>query len=128
MPVNAGWGIRAVFSANTEYGKDVAYAADLRDRPARHGRSPDSPRILPGASVVLGGTPAEAEEKPRWVRGEQINGPRAIAFLEQYWGTDLSAYDLAGPLPDIEPNEDELDPSRATIAIAHRSLPLPSGS
>ncbi|MFE4724205.1 LLM class flavin-dependent oxidoreductase, partial [Streptomyces sp. NPDC056728] len=31
-----------VFSANTEYGKAVTYAADLRDRLARHGRSPDS--------------------------------------------------------------------------------------
>ncbi|MFF4835428.1 NtaA/DmoA family FMN-dependent monooxygenase [Streptomyces sp. NPDC001315] len=110
-----------VFSANTEYGKAVAYAADLRDRLARHGRSPDSLRILPGASVVLGDTPAEAEEKARWVRGEQINGPRALAFLEQYWGTDLSAYDPDGPLPDIEPSEDELDPSRGTIAIAHRT-------
>ncbi|MFF3504513.1 NtaA/DmoA family FMN-dependent monooxygenase [Streptomyces sp. NPDC003247] len=110
-----------VFSANTEYGKAVAYAADLRDRLARHGRSPDSLRILPGTSVVLGDTPAEAEEKARWVRGEQINGPRAIAFLEQYWGADLSAYDPDGPLPDIEPSEEELDPSRGTIAIEHRT-------
>ncbi|MFD0033194.1 LLM class flavin-dependent oxidoreductase [Streptomyces sp. NPDC055059] len=110
-----------VFSANTEYGKAVTYAADLRDRLARHGRSPDSLRILPGASVVLGDTPAEVEEKARWVRGEQINGPRAIAFLEQYWGTDLSAYDPDGPLPDIEPSEEELDPSRGTISIAHRT-------
>uniref|UniRef100_UPI003D816443 LLM class flavin-dependent oxidoreductase n=1 Tax=Streptomyces sp. JAC128 TaxID=3418412 RepID=UPI003D816443 len=53
-----------VFSANTEYGKAVAYAADLRERLARHGRSPDSLRILPGASVVLGDTTADAEEKP----------------------------------------------------------------
>uniref|UniRef100_A0AAU3GKT2 NtaA/DmoA family FMN-dependent monooxygenase n=1 Tax=Streptomyces sp. NBC_01401 TaxID=2903854 RepID=A0AAU3GKT2_9ACTN len=110
-----------VFSANTEYGKAVAYAADLRERLARHGRTPDSLRILPGASVVLGDTAAEAEEKARWVRGEQVNGPRAIAFLEQYWGTDLSAYDPDGPLPDIEPSEGELDPSRGTISIERRS-------
>ncbi|MET9480628.1 NtaA/DmoA family FMN-dependent monooxygenase [Streptomyces sp. NPDC006638] len=110
-----------VFSANTEYGKAVAYAADLRERLARHGRTPDSLRILPGASVILGDTPAEAEEKARWVRREQVNGPRAIAFLEQYWGTDLSAYDPDGPLPGIEPSEDELDPSRGTIALSHRS-------
>lgn len=110
-----------VFSANAEYGKAVAYAADLRERLARHGRTPDSLRILPGASLILGDTPAEAEEKARWVRREQVNGPRAIAFLEQYWGTDLSAYDPDGPLPDIEPGEDELDPSRGTIAISHRS-------
>ncbi|CAM5313255.1 NtaA/DmoA family FMN-dependent monooxygenase [Streptomyces atroolivaceus] len=110
-----------VFSANTEYGKAVAYAADLRDRLSRHGRTPDSLRILPGASVVLGDTAAEAEEKARWVRGEQVNGVRAIAFLEQYWGADLSAYDPDGPLPDIEPSEQELDPSRGTISIELRS-------
>jgi len=110
-----------VFSANTEYGKAVAYAADLRDRLARHGRTPDSLRILPGASVVLGDTEADAQEKARWARGEQVNGPRAIAFLEQYWGTDLSAYDPDGPLPDIEPSEGELDPSRGTISVERRS-------
>lgn len=42
-------------------------------------------------------------------------------FLEQYWGTDLSAYDPDGPLPGIEPGEGELDPSRGTISIAHRT-------
>ncbi|MFF1922320.1 NtaA/DmoA family FMN-dependent monooxygenase [Streptomyces sp. NPDC058221] len=110
-----------VFSANTEYGKAVAYAADLRDRLARHGRTPDSLRILPGANVVLGDTAADAKEKARWVRGEQINGVRAIAFLEQYWGTDLSAYDPDGPLPGIEPSEGELDPSRGTISIDRRT-------
>lgn len=110
-----------VFSANTEYGKAVAYAADLRDRLARNGRTPDSLRILPGASLVLGDTAAEAAEKARWVRGEQVNGPRSIAFLEQYWGTDLSGYDPEGPLPDVEPTEDELDPSRGTISIERRS-------
>ncbi|MEU1086269.1 NtaA/DmoA family FMN-dependent monooxygenase [Streptomyces sp. NPDC005576] len=110
-----------VFSANTEFGKATAYAADLRDRLARHGRTPDSLRILPGASVVIGDTPAEAEEKARWVRGEQINGPRALAFLEQYWGTDLSGYDPDGPLPDIEPGEQELDPSRGTLAVDQRT-------
>jgi alkanesulfonate monooxygenase SsuD/methylene tetrahydromethanopterin reductase-like flavin-dependent oxidoreductase (luciferase family) len=78
-------------------------------------------RILPGASVVVGDTPEEAEEKARWVRSEQVNGPRAIAYLEQYWGTDLSAYDPDGPLPDIDPSPDELDPSRGTIAIERRT-------
>ena len=110
-----------VFSANTQYDKAVVYAADLRARLARYGRTPDSLRILPGASLVLGDTAAEAEEKARWVRGEQVSGPRAIAFLEQYWGTDLSGYDPDGPLPDIEPSEDELDPSRGTLMIDHRS-------
>jgi alkanesulfonate monooxygenase SsuD/methylene tetrahydromethanopterin reductase-like flavin-dependent oxidoreductase (luciferase family) len=110
-----------VFSANTEYNKAVAYAADLRARLARHGRTPDSVRILPGASVIIGDTADDAREKARWVRDQQVTGPRAIAFLEQYWGTDLSAYDPEGPLPDIEPSEGELDPSRGTLSVEHRS-------
>jgi FMN-dependent oxidoreductase (nitrilotriacetate monooxygenase family) len=110
-----------VFSANSAYDQAVAYAADLRSRLARHGRRADSLRILPGASVVLGATPGEAEEKARWVRSEQMSGPRAIAYFEQYWGTDLSGYDPDGGLPDIEPSEEELDPSRGTIPIERRT-------
>lgn len=109
-----------VFSANTAYDKAVAYAVDLRARLARHGRSPDSLRILPGASVVLGDTAADAEERARWVRDEQVSGPRALAFFEQYWGTDLSGYDPDGPLPDIEPSDEELDPSRGTLMPERR--------
>jgi alkanesulfonate monooxygenase SsuD/methylene tetrahydromethanopterin reductase-like flavin-dependent oxidoreductase (luciferase family) len=110
-----------VFSANTDYDKAVAYAADLRGRLARHGRSADSLRILPGASVVLGDTLEEARERARWITREQTTGPRAIAFLEQYWGKDLSGYDPDGPLPDIDPADGELDPSRGTIPIELRT-------
>ncbi|MCO8273218.1 LLM class flavin-dependent oxidoreductase [Actinoplanes sp. TRM 88003] len=110
-----------VFSANTDYDKAVAYAADLRARLAGYGRSPDSVRILPGAMVVLGDTPAAAADKAEWIRREQTTGSRAIAFLEQYWGKDLSGYDPDGPLPDIEPAEGELDPSRGTIPIEFRT-------
>ncbi|WP_328912099.1 MULTISPECIES: NtaA/DmoA family FMN-dependent monooxygenase [unclassified Streptomyces] len=110
-----------VFSANTSYEKAVAYALDLRARLATYGRDVDSVRILPGASVVLGDTPQEAEEKARYLRNERVSAPRAIAFFEQFWGTDLSAYDPDGPLPDIEPSEEELDPSRGTLAIELRT-------
>lgn len=110
-----------VFSAHTGFEEAAAYATDLRGRLARHGRPAGSLRILPGASVILGDTPEDAADKARWVREEQVTGPRALAFLEQYWGVDLSAYDPDGPLPDIEPSDAELDPSRGTISIDRRS-------
>ncbi|NJP47979.1 LLM class flavin-dependent oxidoreductase [Actinacidiphila epipremni] len=110
-----------VFSANTDYEKALAYATDLRSRLARYGRPADAVRILPGAMVVVGDTAEDAEDKARWLREEQVSPPRAIAFLEQYWGTDLSAWDPDGPLPDIEPSEAELDPSRGTIPIEERT-------
>jgi alkanesulfonate monooxygenase SsuD/methylene tetrahydromethanopterin reductase-like flavin-dependent oxidoreductase (luciferase family) len=110
-----------VFSANTAYDKAVAYAEDLRARLARHGRPADAVRILPGATVVLGDTPADAAERAEDIRRRQITPQRALAFLEQYWGQDLSACDPHGPLPDVEPTEGELDPSRGTISIEDRT-------
>ncbi|MFC4068413.1 LLM class flavin-dependent oxidoreductase [Actinoplanes subglobosus] len=110
-----------VFSANTAFDKAVAYADDLTRRLARYGRDRESLRILPGAQVVLGDTTAEARDKADWILREQITGPRAISFLEQYWGKDLSGYDPDGPLPDIEPADGELDPSRGTLSIEHRT-------
>lgn len=110
-----------VFSANTDFDKAVTYAKDLRTRLARHGRTADELRILPGASVILGATEQEATDKAQWVHEQQVTGPRALAFFEQYWGTDLSAYDPDGPLPDIDPVEGELDPSRGTLPIERRT-------
>jgi FMN-dependent oxidoreductase (nitrilotriacetate monooxygenase family) len=110
-----------VFSANGPYEKAVAYARDLRQRLAAHGRGPNAVRILPGATVILGDTQKEAEDLARWVREQQLSPPRAIAFFEQYWGHDLSGYDPHGPLPEIEPTADELDPSRGTISIENRT-------
>ncbi len=110
-----------VFSANAEFDAAVTYARDLRTRLTAYGRTPDSLRILPGVTLVLGDTDAEAEEKGRWLHANTYNPQRSIAFLEHYWGKDLSAYDPDGPLPDIEPVEDELDPSRGTLAIASRT-------
>ncbi|MCW2603144.1 MAG: F420-dependent methylene-tetrahydromethanopterin reductase [Pseudonocardiales bacterium] len=110
-----------VFSANGPFEKAVVYARDLRQRLAAHGRGPNSVRILPGASVILGDTEQDAKDKAEWVRDLQLSGPRAIAFFEQYWGSDLSAYDPDGPLPAIEPVQGELDPSRGTISIADRT-------
>ena len=65
--------------------------------------------------------PPRREERARWITREQTTGPRAIAFLEQYWGKDLSGYDPDGPLPDIDPADGELDPSRGTIPIELRT-------
>jgi alkanesulfonate monooxygenase SsuD/methylene tetrahydromethanopterin reductase-like flavin-dependent oxidoreductase (luciferase family) len=70
---------------------------------------------------VLGDTEDEARERARWIRREQNTGPRAIAFLEQYWGRDLSGYDPDGPLPDVDPTPDEVGPSRGTVPIELRT-------
>src|SRR5690606_16684202 len=59
---------------------------------------------MPSATYVLGDTDEEAAEKAAAIRRQQVGPQTAIAFLEQVWGRDMSAYDPEGPLPDVEPD------------------------
>lgn len=61
---------------------------------------------MPAAAFVLGDTDAEAAERAREIRYQQVRPATAIQFLEQVWSRDLSAYDIDGPLPDIDPDPD----------------------
>lgn len=83
-----------------------AFYADVKRRLARYGRSPDDLKIMPGVTVVLGDTAAEARERAEEIRRQQVSPQTAILTLEQVWGVDLSAYDPDGPLPDIDPVPD----------------------
>jgi FMN-dependent oxidoreductase (nitrilotriacetate monooxygenase family) len=88
-----------VFSAHATYDDGRAFYDDVKGRLAAYGRDRDSLKILPAVTVTLGATPAEAEERARHIRRQQVSGPTAIAFLEQVWGRDLEAYDPDGRLP-----------------------------
>jgi len=93
-----------VFSLHTEFEDARRFSEDLRDRLQRAGRSQDDVLILPGATFVLGDSTAEAEERGRAIRRAQVSPATAIAFLEQVWNRDLSAYDVDGPLPGVDPD------------------------
>ncbi|MER6211444.1 NtaA/DmoA family FMN-dependent monooxygenase [Streptomyces sp. NBC_00252] len=83
-----------------------AFYADVKGRLAKYGRDPDDLRIMPGVSVVLGDTAAEAQERAAEIRRQQVSPQNAILALEQLWGTDLSSYDPDGPFPDFDPVPD----------------------
>ncbi|MFJ6515243.1 NtaA/DmoA family FMN-dependent monooxygenase [Streptomyces sp. NPDC091406] len=87
-----------------EAGRD--FYADVKGRLAAYGREPDSLKIMPGVTVVVGDNDAEAQEKAAEIRRQQVSPQNAILAAEQIWGTDLSAYDPDGPLPDIDPVTD----------------------
>lgn len=89
-----------------------AFYRDVKKLLAGYGRSPNSLKILPGATFVLGDTQEDAEEKLREIRLQQVSPKSAITFLEQVWNRDLSAYDPDGPLPELEPD------------VAHEQLAL----
>jgi alkanesulfonate monooxygenase SsuD/methylene tetrahydromethanopterin reductase-like flavin-dependent oxidoreductase (luciferase family) len=67
------------------------------------GRPRDSLKILPAATFILGDTHAEALERSREISRLQVSPQTAISFLEQVWNTDLSGYDVEGPLPSTDP-------------------------
>ncbi|MDQ0983657.1 FMN-dependent oxidoreductase (nitrilotriacetate monooxygenase family) [Streptomyces sp. V2I9] len=83
-----------------------AFYADVKSRLAAYGRQPDDLRIMPGVTVVTGDTDAEAQELAYEIRRRQVSPQNAILAAEQVWGTDLSAYDPEGPLPDFDPVPD----------------------
>jgi FMN-dependent oxidoreductase (nitrilotriacetate monooxygenase family) len=96
----------AMFTLHSTLEAGQRYYADVKGRAASHGRNPNRVKVFPAATFVLGDTPAEAADKARHIRYQQVSGPTAIAMLEQVWQRDLSDYDPDGPLPDVEPCDD----------------------
>ena len=52
---------------------------------------------------MLGDTDAEAAELAREVRRAQVSPQTALMFIEQLWNTELSGFDVDGPLPAFDP-------------------------
>lgn len=86
----------------------LAFAADIRARVVAAGRPEDDVKIFPGTAVVVGDTPAEAEEKARWVARQQVTPATALHVVGTIWAEDLSGYDPDGPLPAHDPVVAEL--------------------
>ncbi|MFE3742107.1 NtaA/DmoA family FMN-dependent monooxygenase [Streptomyces sp. NPDC059134] len=100
----------------TEEAGRASYA-DLKARLAAYGRKPDDLKIMPGVTVVLGDTDAEAREHAAEIRAQQVSPQHALLALEQVWGRDLSGYDPDGPLPGIDPDPDS-SPVQGRVRVA----------
>jgi FMN-dependent oxidoreductase (nitrilotriacetate monooxygenase family) len=107
----------AIFSRHSTLDAGRAFYADVKGRLARYGRSADELLILPAATFVLADTDAEAADLAHEVRLQQVSGATAIAFLEQLWNRDLSGYDPAGPLPDVDPVPGENTTARGRASV-----------
>ncbi|MBU6531661.1 NtaA/DmoA family FMN-dependent monooxygenase [Streptomyces sp. NPDC057245] len=94
----------AIFSRHATLEEGRAFHRDVKRRLAKYGRGPDELLILPAATFVLGDTDADAQERAREVRRQQVSGATALKHLEFVWNRDLSSYDPEGPLPDIDPD------------------------
>lgn len=111
-----------VFSMHSSFDAGQAFYADVKSRLAAQGRRPQDLLILPAVTAVVGATEAEAHERARHIRRQQVSGPTAIAFLEQVWGRDLEAYDPDGPLPDVDPDVENASITRGRVRHAKDPL------
>jgi FMN-dependent oxidoreductase (nitrilotriacetate monooxygenase family) len=93
----------AIFSRHSTLAAGQAFYADVKGRLATFGRRREELLILPAATFILGDTDAEAAELAHRVRRAQVSPQTAVKFLEQLWNTDLSDFDVDGPLPDFDP-------------------------
>ncbi|MEU4928833.1 NtaA/DmoA family FMN-dependent monooxygenase [Streptomyces yokosukanensis] len=86
----------------------LRYARAQR-RLAAYGRAPEGLRIMPGVTVALGDTAAEAQERAAGIRRQRVTPRYALYVLERLWGVDLSGHDPDGPLPAIAPRGRDAD-------------------
>lgn len=92
-----------IFSAHPAYEPALDFRRDIVARTVKAGRGPNDVQIMPASEFILAATAQEAVDKKAWVRSLQIGPQQAIAYLEQFWGRELSEYDPDGPLPEIDP-------------------------
>lgn len=106
-----------VFAASPDTASGVELRRDLRARAVRHGRAADDIRVLPGLSLYLAGTAAQARELYQETRGTQERA-RALETASEALGIDLHA------MPDDQPiTADQLPPAdRPVRSRTHANL------
>ncbi|TVY32300.1 Nitrilotriacetate monooxygenase component A, partial [Lachnellula subtilissima] len=88
--------------------------ADIKGRVTAAGRDPNHLKILPAALIIVGDTVEDAKAK-RLVLDSRVHYDSAIASLSIALGTDASAFDPDGPLPDDIPETNASKTSQAGV-------------
>jgi FMN-dependent oxidoreductase (nitrilotriacetate monooxygenase family) len=92
-----------VFTAHHVIDTARTFYADVKGRMTLCGRSHDDLKILPGLSVIVAPTRAEADEKLRSLQ-ELLHPELGVALLSARIGFDLTGYPLDEPLPPLPEN------------------------
>ncbi|WP_437882306.1 LLM class flavin-dependent oxidoreductase [Pseudomonas sp. LRF_L74] len=90
-----------VFTAQPDLQGACLFYQDIKARAARHGRSAQSLKVMPGILPIVGRTRAEAEAQHALL--QSLVDPRVgLSLLADVGGgSDLSQLPLDGPLPDL---------------------------
>jgi len=89
-----------VFSVVQDRAEAQEQYAALKALVARAGRRPADVTLLPGVMPVVGRTDREAFEKLALLQSF-VSSTNALALLSDRLGTDMRAYELDGPIPDL---------------------------
>ncbi|MDR6174896.1 FMN-dependent oxidoreductase (nitrilotriacetate monooxygenase family) [Nocardioides zeae] len=90
-----------IFCSHESIESAIEFYADVKRRALEHGRDPEAVRILPAVSPVVGTDRADAQARHRAF--EQLVDPVAgLSRLAYHINTDLTRYDLDGPLPELD--------------------------
>lgn len=108
-----------IFGASQSIEIAQAFYADVKARLARYGRLPSDLKILPGLSVTVAPTEAEAQAKFDELQ-ELIHPDHGLAFLSRRIGHDLTAMDPDMPMPDLSAVDDVGTRSGQMLDLAKR--------
>jgi FMN-dependent oxidoreductase (nitrilotriacetate monooxygenase family) len=92
----------AIFSPHLNYESAKAYYDDTKGCMAHYNRNPDHLKILPGISIFVKPTEAEAREDYAYIQS-LIHPIVGQEILTSMLGVDMSPYDYDGPFPDPLP-------------------------
>ena len=115
----AGATAEVVFSVQQDMEEARAYCQDIKARAVKCGRTPDAVKVMPGLMPVLGASAKEAEEKLQRIQ-DFIHPELGIQRLSSILGTDLSGFDLDGPLPDLAEGLEQPGRQQVVIQMARR--------
>jgi alkanesulfonate monooxygenase len=108
-----------IFAVQQDKEASRAFCADLKQRAARYGRTPDDVKIMPGVMTAIGRTREEAQEK--YERLNSLIHPKlGVQMLSAFIGMDLSGHPLDGPLPEPPPSNTEHGRQKVIVELARR--------
>lgn len=90
-----------IFCSHESLASAIAFYQDMKKRVSAQGRDPQQVRILPAATVVVGESDADAQQKHR-AFAERVHPLAGLSRLAYHVNVDLTQYDLDGPLPELE--------------------------
>jgi len=100
-----------VFTQQSSLKSAQMFYSDIKGRLAQYGRGAESLIVLPGLSLYVGGTRAEAEEK--YEEMQSLTPPEfAVRQLSLLLGVDLSEHPLDAPMPKVAPTATRANPER----------------